>query len=67
MLIPRSPLPTVAVCKQYIDVYTCNTYTAYCIWRVMSPISSLYQLSSPLRLFCHVPLKRDQLDWDWRI
>jgi len=22
---------------------------------------------SSLRLFCHVPLKRDQSDWDWRI
>ena len=40
---------------------------AYCIWRVVSPIFSLKQLSSSLRLFCHVPLKRDPLDWDWGI
>jgi len=41
--------------------------TAYCIWRAISPISSINQLSSSLRLFCHVPLKRDQWDRDWRI
>jgi len=35
-------------------------YTAYCIWSVISPISKLNRLSSPLRLFGHVPLKRDQ-------
>jgi len=41
--------------------------TAYCIWSVISPISKLNQLSSSLGLFCHVPLKRDQLDWDYRM
>jgi len=41
-------------------------YTAYCIWRVISPISELNRLFSSLRLFYHVPLKRDQMDWDRR-
>jgi len=52
--------------------------TAYCIWSVISSISSLNRWSSslglfchvPLRelgLFCHVPLERDQQDWDWRL
>ena len=31
-------------------------------FRVSSPISKLNRLSSSLGLFCHVPLKRDQLD-----
>ena len=40
--------------------------TGYCIWRVISPISNLKQLSSSLRLLGHVPLKRGQLDWNCR-
>ena len=46
-------------------VYKSNT--AWCIWRVVSPISSLNHFSSSLRLFCHVPLKSDRFDGDWRI
>ena len=43
-------------------------YIAYCIWRVIFPIPILNRLPRrALRLFCHVPLKRDQSDWDWRI
>ena len=41
--------------------------TAYCICSVISPISKPNRLSSSLRLFCHVPLKRDKCDWDWRL
>ena len=41
--------------------------TGYCIWSVILPISQLNQCSSSLPLFCHVPLKRDQFDWDSRL
>jgi len=41
--------------------------TACCIWRVISSISNLNRWSSSWCLFCHVPLKRDQLDWEWRL
>jgi len=41
--------------------------TAYCIWSVISPISKLSRLSSSQRLFCHAPLKRNRLDWDWKM
>ena len=41
--------------------------TAYCIWSIISSISSLNRWSSSQGLFCHVPLKRDQWDWDWRL
>ena len=47
-----------------IPMYKC---TAHCIWSVISPISKLNLLSSSRCLFCHVPLKRDQLDCDWRL
>ena len=36
--------------------------TAYCIWSVISPISKLNRLFRSSRLFCRVPLKRDQFD-----
>jgi len=55
----------------YIFLYTslnsCKRDTAYCIWSVISSIASLNRFSSSLGLFCHVPLKRDQGDWDWRL
>jgi len=41
--------------------------TAYCIWRVISSISNLNPCSSSLGFFCHVPLKRDQGDWNWKL
>jgi len=41
--------------------------TAYRIWSDISSISHLNRESSSLGLFCHVPLKRDQGDWDWRL
>jgi len=41
--------------------------TAYCIWSVISWISNLNRCSSSLGLFYHVPSKRDQGDWDWRL
>ena len=44
-----------------------NCFTAYCIWIEVSPFLKLNRLSSSFCLFCHVPLKRDQLDWDWRM
>jgi len=50
----------------WIRMYVLRTYS-YCIWRVISPTSSLNQFSSSLGHFCHVPFKIDQLDWDWRI
>jgi len=40
--------------------------TACCIWSVISPIPKLNRWSSSLRLLCHVPWTKDQLDWDWR-
>ena len=40
--------------------------TAYCIWSGISSISNLNRWSSSLGLFYHVPLKRDQGDWDWK-
>ena len=55
----------------YISIFICWIVhcftTAYCMWRIISPASSLNQLSCSLRVFCHVLSKRDQLDWDWRI
>jgi len=44
-----------------------NRVTACCIWSVISPISALNRLPSSLGLFYHVPLKRDQVHWNWRI
>jgi len=44
-----------------------ETNTAYCIWIVISSFSNLNRWSNSLRLFYHVPLKRDQGDWDWRL
>jgi len=41
--------------------------TAYCIWSVASPISKLNRWCSSLYLFCHVPLKRNQLHWERRL
>ena len=44
-----------------------QVFTFYGSWSVISPISKLNRVSSSLRLFFHVPLKRDQFDWNWRI
>jgi len=44
-----------------------SLYTAHCIWSVISSSSNLNRWSSPLGLFYHVPLKKDQGDWDWRL
>ena len=41
--------------------------TAYCMWSVISSFSNLNRRSSSLGLFCHVPLKRDQGDWQQRL
>ena len=41
--------------------------TACCIWSFISSISHLNQWSSSLGLYCHVLLKRDLWDWDWRL
>jgi len=40
--------------------------TAYCICSVISSVSNPNRCSSSLGLFYHVPLKRDQGDWDWK-
>jgi len=40
---------------------------SYCILSVVSPISKIIWLTSSLELCCHVPLNRNQLDWDWRM
>jgi len=42
-----------------------HLFTGYCVWSVIPPISKFNRLSSSQRLFCHIPLRRDQLDWDW--
>ena len=41
--------------------------TACCIRSVISSSSNLNPWSSTLGLFYHVPLQRDQGDWDWRL
>ena len=41
--------------------------TAYCIWSVISSVSNLNRWSRSLGLFCHVPVKRDPWDSDWRL
>ena len=41
--------------------------SACCIWSVISSISNLNRWWSSLGLFCHVPLKKDQRDGDWRL
>ena len=42
-------------------------FTAYCFGSAISWFSNLNWWSSSLGLFSHVPLKRDQGDWDWRL
>jgi len=44
--------------KHWMDESNMQTNTAYCIWRVIFPISSLNQFSSSLRLFCHVEFEK---------
>ena len=56
---------TSCLCAQRSRSWPTNT--AYCIWSVISSISNLNRESNSLGLFCHVPLKRDQGDWDWRL
>jgi len=60
----------------FVYIYICThthtntrlcTYTAYCIWNVISSFSNLNRCSIFLGLFCHVPSNRDQRDWDWRL
>ena len=41
--------------------------SADCIRSAIFPISKPNQFFNSLRLFCHIPLKRDQLDSDWRM
>jgi len=48
------------------DLWRASNDTAHCIWAVISSISNLHRCSRSLGLFCHVSLKRDQGDWDWR-
>jgi len=56
------------ICARYMS-YTYKSYinTAYCIWSVISSFSNFNRESSSLGLFCHVPLKRDQRDSEWRL
>jgi len=44
-----------------------NSHTAYCIWNVKTWFSNFNHWSSSPSLFYHVPLKRDQGDWDSRL
>ena len=56
--------------KRHLMIDSCQeTFdsTAYCNWSVISSISNLNRWSSSLGLFCHVPVKRDQWDWDYRL
>ena len=50
-------------------IWTSSTLqaTAYCIWSVISSFSFLNRWSSSLGFCYHVPLNRDQSDWDWGI
>ena len=48
--------------KSLFESFVTLKSTAYCILRVISPISKLNQSSSSLLLFGHVPLKRDQFN-----
>jgi len=50
--------------RRQIDNLIC---TAHCICSVISSVSTLNRLSSSLRLCFHIPLKRDQWHWDWRM
>jgi len=57
----------VCVC---VCVYVCvrdMTSIVDCIWSVISSFSNLNRWSSSPGLFYHVPLKRDQRNWDWRL
>jgi len=51
----------------YNPTPVCWWDTACCIWSVISSISNLHLWSSSLGLFCHIPLKIDQWNWDWRL
>jgi len=53
------------ICNKSAKYYRFGT--AYCIWSVIFSFSNLNRWSSSLGLFYHVPLKRDQGDWNWRL
>ena len=48
----------------YVHLY----HIKYSLWHVGCHFLNLesQSISNFLGLFCHVPLKRDQWDWDWR-
>jgi len=71
----------VCVCVRYYCCYWANVLllelssylfgkclNSYSLLHLQSPFSNLKtQFSISLRVFCHVPLKRDKPDQDWRI
>jgi len=59
--------PYLYMYSLFVSVQPIYTCTPYWIWSVIPPISKLNRRSSFLGLFCHVPLKRDQWNWDCRI
>jgi len=58
--------------KSHLALESCSSLvvfysTAHCIGSVISSVSNVNRCSSSLGLFDHVPCKRDQWDWDWRL
>jgi len=67
-LCSSNPWEFEGIWERFSDTCGCaNTHTAYCNRSVISPITKLHRLSISLCHFSHVPLERNQLDWDWRI
>ena len=64
MCTEKSCLPCV---QKRINWFAMVCLAAYCIWSVISQISKLNRFCTSPRLFCHIPLKQDQFDWDWRM
>jgi len=56
-----------AIIRVWIHVCPKLCNTAHYIWGVLFPFWNLNRWSGSLGHFCHVVLKRDQWDWDWRL
>ena len=58
----------ICICKPLLNRgKKTDITTFYCIWSIISSFSNLNRWPSSLGLFYHVPLKRDQGDWDSRL
>jgi len=63
----RHPVFVATVQGKILMSEATHTSTTCWIWSVISSFSILNRWSSPLGLFYHDSLKRDQGDWDWRL